>query len=238
MKKLLISLSLVFSATCFADSTTDFVKEEASSMVDVLNMSFTKLQIAACSSMSPGRIDYTSIDTTSIGGTDADEEIKLIHEAPTKLGFDKRIVIHADEDSDNVPDDRVAAIVEFSCDDSRPAQRMQKGYWVQTGRNYCKADGSGTLAQGEANDLLEASWDNSGTVPTVQFRIVGTGAHCAGQTGSDVVAGVYLLMYTRQPDGNMISATVQNFNNILSYLTDLGLTDTKTFLINAGVGAN
>lgn len=239
MKKSLIVLSITLSFFCYADSATDFVKQETNAVVDFLNSGFTKLKISSCSTMILGTRISTTLDDDENPST-PEVLTEMTFEEPHQLGMDKRIVLHIDEDGNGTVDPRVGSIIEFTCNDSKPALRMQKGYFVQTGRCYCEADGSGSTTQGteKSNDILEASWDNSGTVPSTQFRIIGTGAHCAGGNWSDVVAGVYLLSYIRQPDGTMIPTAVQNFNNLLSYLTDLGQTDTRDFLISAGVSIN
>ncbi|MDD4974394.1 MAG: hypothetical protein PHY93_08570 [Bacteriovorax sp.] len=122
-------------------------------MIDMLNASFTKINLTSCADLTPTRItDIFTIHALAawVGSDDPNFPMKLVHATAQKAGMEKRVEIYAGV---GYP---LGAIVEFTCD-------MKKGYLVQTGRG----------GPGAGADLMETYWDNSTGVPDVQFRIVG-----------------------------------------------------------------
>ena len=228
MKALILLFSLSLSSICLADTADVFVNTQSSDMIDLLNAAFTKLNITSCDLLTNGRTDTITLNITGYTGP-----LKLIHQAPVKAGMDKRIVIHADEltgdnpnnaTQDGILDARVAAIVEFACNESNPNARMKKGYFVQTGRHGTDAN----------NDMIEAYCDNGIPNPSVTFRIVGNGSGGDGEASNGTTP--YLTIFNKNTStGLMEQSTTSDYSGILSYLDDLGLTGTKATLQGAGL---
>lgn len=200
MKNLLLTGTMFFAfantgygAAPTVDVAKGYVNHEAVAMVEILNSSFTKLNILTCSQLTAGRIDDLVIHATAsqVGVDRPAFNMRIVHEAPVKTGMEKRVLIYTQDpavDGGPVVTTGYAAVVEFTCD-------MKKGYWVQTGP-----------MAGAEESLLEATWDNSTGTSQVQFRLIGS--------GSDV-------MYVTS--GGSFVTQVMDYSNLLTYMQNFGL---------------
>jgi len=213
MKNLLTAITMFFTLTTATYGVTitttqdavDFVNNEATTMINILNLSLTKLNITTCASIAVGRANDSF--TIDMPANWASETVRnpafrmiIVHEASVKTGMDRRMKIYTEGslvDAPAVDLAHLGAIVEFTCDDSNIANRMKKGYFVQTGTS---------------SQLVEATWDNTLATPSVQFRLVGTTAGASDD-----------LMYVKNSVTTFGTATTMDYGNLASYLRDFSV---------------
>lgn len=236
MKNLFLGITLLLSSTTFAAAPTynelkDFVNKETRVAIDLLNRTFSKLNITSCSQIRAGRpADETTIrtDYTEVGnydnytthgpagdntwnGVTENFSIRFVYENPSAeslaLGLEKKIKIYTQSDyRDYAPiSSNVAMIIEFSCD-------MKKGHYFQTGSD------NATTA-----DMMEVYWDNTST-PVVEFKYAGPIRNTP-------------VFYTRNSTNGKLSASVITTNTfaILSnLLAEFGIHE-YTLNVDTGV---
>lgn len=211
---LIVTMFLIMTTSSYAEpgstpqAARDFVNSQISVMVDILNLSLTKLNITSCASIAPGRANDSFTVAMPAGWanevlTNPAYRMIIVHETPVKVGMERRIKIYTEGSTIDAPVVDLAhlgAIVEFTCDDSNTANRMKKGYLVQTGN---------------PTEVLEAYWDNTLTTPSVQFRLVGLKDD--GVTPIDIM---YVLDATH--NFNAAQGSV-DYTGLVSYLHDFGI---------------
>lgn len=173
-------MCLTYSMLSFADdaarilSAKNFVNQEVSDIIGLLNKSFTSLNITDCTTLNSSRAnDAVTLTNQTMwdGGVQYPGitlNLSLDYSQPvTKAGLTKRVDIHIGGN--------LGAIVQFSCD-------LKKGYLLQTGKNQVDAAGKipgqggwNSATQGDdpaTADLLEVYWDNTNG-NRVDFMLVG-----------------------------------------------------------------
>lgn len=236
MKNLFLGITLLLSSATYAaaptyDEMKDYINNDVSSTIDIINRVLTKLNITSCSQIRAGRPDdNTTIraDHTEVGkdsywedhGPSGDNtwdgvinnySIRFSYETPSAtslaLGLEKRIIIRTQDDyHDYAPivSDVVGMIVEFSCD-------MKKGHYFSTG-----TDGATT------SDMREVYWDNTST-SVVEYKYAGPVKNTP-------------IYFSRNSSNGKISAAVISTNTFASLSELLPVFGIHEYTLNVDTG--